>query len=808
MFKFNLKSLYRGLARNRFYTFLNLLGLSLGIATSLLVLLYVQDEVSYDKYNLNHDRVYRLESEFGTNGKSDQYATVPIPLGPAYKINIPEVEEITRFGSLGKTPFKYNDKEYFEESLMYADSTVFKVFSYNLIQGNPLTCLSEINTAVFTQKLANKYFGDEDPMGKIVQMDRNSFVKITGIMEDLPGNSHLKFNGLVSMATLAHDIGTSDFNSMEPKKFWRIGQYTFMLLKENSRIEDFDAKAVSFYEKTMKPTGDKYKLTFRLLHTKLADTHFRTGLGGELPSGNKNNVWIFSIMAVFVLLIAAINYMNMATARSAKRAREVGIRKVLGAYKSQLISQFLFESVVLTLVALGVSMLGVWLILPEFSNAIGKNLSFDFGENKAVFFGIFVITVVVGVISGSYPAFYLSSFQPTIVLKGGIGKSGKKGWTLRKILVIVQFFLAIFMVIGALVVSGQLHFLKSKEIGFDKNNLVILAVTDSTFRSKVISMKKEMLVNPNVISVTNTQSIPGYMNRVRVMKVEQENGMENRSIIFCKTDFDFVQAYGMKIMKGRDFNEEMGQDRLEAVIINETAANDFGWRGDALGKKIHFGYKADGTGGRMLKVIGVVKDFNFKSMYNKIEPIVILINDDPGIYLSCRINETNKKETLAFIESKYIEFGAIGPYEYNFLDSILNEMYSGEENSGWIINGITLLTIFIALLGLLGLSSFIAEQKSCEIGVRKVMGGSTGGILLMLYKEFAILILISFILAVPIAWWKLGDWLESNFVYHIELQWVYFALAGLGAFVVGLGTISYFIIKAALLNPVDAIKQG
>ncbi|RLD60452.1 MAG: hypothetical protein DRJ05_04640 [Bacteroidetes bacterium] len=447
------------------------------------------------------------------------------------------------------------------------------------------------------------------------------------------------------------------------------------------------------------------------------------------------------------------------------------------------------------------------MLLPGFSNATGKTLSLDFVENYVVFFNILVITIIVGIVSGSYPAFYLSSFQPIVVLKGAIGKSGKKGGMLRKILVTVQFFLAIFMTIGALVVSSQLHFLKNKNIGFNKNNLVILTLNDSTFRSKTTSIKRELLLYPNIISVANAQSIPGNMNRIRMMKVEAENGMENKTVIYCKTDYDFVKTYKMEIISGRDFNEEMGLDRLEAVIINETAAKDFGWGDNALGKKIHFGFKADGTGGRMLKVIGVVRDFNFKSMYNKIEPIIFFIKEDPGFFLCCRINEVNKKETLAFIEQKYVEFGPIGPYEYKFQDDLLDEMYSGEEKSGWVINGITMLTIFIALLGLLGLSSFIAEQKTCEIGVRKVMGGSTGGILFMLYKEFAILILISFVLAAPIAWWKLGDWLDSNFVYHVDLQWAYFALAGLGALIVGLGTISYFIIKAASLDPVVAIKH-
>ncbi len=806
MFKFNLKSLFRGFARNKFYAILNLLGLSVGIATSLLVLLYVQDESTYDKYNEKHERIYRLECEIGIKGNLDKFAVVPTPLGPAFKTNIPEVEEFTRFSHLGNTLVVYNDKQYYEEDLMYADSTVFKIFSYKLLRGNPQTCLTENNTAVFTQKLARKYFGDEDPIGKLIRFDQNKSVKITGIMEDLPGNSHLKFDGLVSMATLANEKGTANFNSMEPKKFWRIELYAYILLKENSSIADFDIKANAFYEKHMKELGDKYNLDFKVLHTKLADTHFKKGLGGELPSGDRDNVLIFSIMAIFILLIASINYMNMATARSAIRAKEVGIRKVLGAYKSQLVNQFLVESVILSLIALVISLFGVWLLLPDFNNAIGKNLSLNLIDNNAVFSGILVLTIVVGLISGSYPAFYLSSFQPVVVLKGAIGKPGKKGGLLRKVLVVVQFFLAISMIIGALVVSGQLRFLKNKNMGFNKNNVVVLKLNDSTFRSKVFSLKKELLSNPDILSSTNTNGIPSRMGLIRMMRIEQETGMENKAIIYCETDYDFVKTFEMEIVKGRDFDRQMGQDKMESVIINETAAVDFGWGDNALGKKIHFGFKADGSGGRMLKVIGVVKDFNFKSMHNKIEPIIFFISEEPEFVLCCHINETSKKETLAFINRKYREFGAVGPFDYKFLEDMQDEMYKDEQQTGWIVNSITLLTIFIALLGLLGLSSFIAERKSREIGIRKVLGGSTGSILAMLYKEFALLILISYILAVPLAWWKLGEWLSSNFVYHIGLQWVYFALAGVGVFVVGLGTISFFIIKAALLNPVDAIK--
>lgn len=806
MIKFNLKNLYRSFARNKFYVILNLLGLSVGIATSFLVMLYVQDEATYDKYNEKHERIYRLECEIGANGKLDRFAIAPIPLGPAFKLNIPEVEEVTRFSGLENILINYNEKEYFEEGLMFADSSVFQIFSYKLLQGNPKTCLSEINTAVLTQKLAYKYFGDENPMGKTIRIDHDISIRITGIVEDLPGNSHLKFNGLISMATLAHLEGTADFNSMEPKKFWRIGHHTYILLKENSTIEDFDVKANMFYEDHMKAIGDKYNLTFKTLHTKLSDTHFKKGLGGELPSGNRNNMIIFSIMAVFILIIASINYMNMATARSANRAKEIGIRKVLGAYKGQLIFQFLLESVVLSLLALIVSSLVVWFILPEFSNITGKNLSFNLFENKAIFSGIFVITIVVGIVSGSYPALYLSSFRPIYVLKGIISNTGKWDGKFRRTLVVIQFFLAIFMIIGALIVSSQLQFLKNKNMGFNNNNIVVLSLHDSTLLSKVSTLKKELLINPNIRAITNTNGIPGRMKFIRMMKIEEENGMENKSVIYCETDFDFVKTFGMEILKGRDFDERMGKDKLEAVIINETAAIDFGWGENPLGKKIHYGFKADETGGRMLKVIGVVKDFNFKSLHNKIEPIIFFISESPEFYFCCQINNTNRKQTMDFIREKHQEFRAYGNVDYRFLDEMQDEMYEDEEKTGWILNSITILTIFIAILGLLGLSSFIAEQRTREIGLRKILGGSTISILILLYKEFAQLILISYIIAVPLAWKVHGNWLDSNFIYHVNMDWMYFVMAGIIAFVVGLGTISIFIIKAAFLNPVIAIK--
>ena len=806
MFKNFLKSLYRNIVRNKFYSILNIIGLSVGIATALVILLYVQDELSYDKYNSKYDRIYRLEGKFVVNNKPDQFAVVPNPMGPAFKLEFPEVEDFVRFDAIGNTLVRNGENAYYEDNFMLADSSVFNIFSYKLLQGDPEKCLANPNSIVITKKIAKKYFGDENPMGKLLTIAGGHSLKVTGVMEDLPDNTHLKFDALISIATAAKDKGVDDYNSMKSSRFWRIGLYTYILLKENTSIEAVYDKFPAFYDKYMKELGDKYNLHFELMTTPLAQTHFRKGLGGERPSGNKVYLLIFSAVAAFILLIAAINYMNMATARSAGRAKEVGIRKVSGAYKSQLVTQFLSESVILSIIALIIAFLLVWIVLPDFNNLADKSISINILKNPLIYLEIFVVTIFIGLFSGSYPAFFLSSFQPVKVLKGSAGKGGKKGGTLRKILVVLQFVIAIFMIIGTLVVSQQIGFLRNKDLGFDKNNLVVMEIQDSAFKSKVKLFKDELLQNPNITAVTNSTGVPGQINWIQLLKVEQENKMENITVILAQTDYDFVKTMGLKIVKGRDFDKNMGTDAEEAVIINETAAKKFGWDDDALGKKIHFGFNRDGTGGRMLKVIGVVKDFHFKSLHNKIEPIIFFLNDKPGYFLTCRISPDNQKETIAYIEDKWNEFNSKSPFSYNFLSNSMDKMYQADMKIGTIIRITAILIIFIALLGLLGLSSFVAEQRTKEIGIRKVLGASVGNILIMLYKEFALLIFIAFIIAVPIAWWRLDIWLNMNFIYHISLSWLSFLLAGIIAFIVGMLSISYYIVKAATNDPVVSIK--
>ena len=803
-----LLNLYRNIMRNKFYTVLNVVGLSTGLAAAIFILLYVQDELSYDKYNVNYKRIYRIESDFTISGKHDQFAVVPNPMGPALQIEFPEVESFCRFYGADNTLFRYGEVEYYEDYFYFADSTVFDIFSYELLRGDPKTCLTLPKTMVISEKIAQKYFGRDDPMGKFMVSGSGRSYQVTGIMKDQPGNSHLKFDALISGMSVAAEVGVDQFNSMEPDRFWNLGMYTYLLLKENASMQSIHDKFQPFYDKYMKPLGDQVNASFNLMSTPLADTHFRQGLGGELPTGNKAYIVIFSAVALFLLLIAAINYMNMATARSSKRAREVGIRKVHGAFKGQLIRQFLSESVALSVLALLIAILVVTLLMPDFNNISGKSLSFSLRDNPMIFIEILAITLITGIASGSYPAFYLSSFLPVKVLKGHSGADGRQSGTLRKLLVIVQFAIAIFMIIGTIVISSQIRYLKNKDLGFDKSNLVVMEIQDTTFRNKIDVFKKELLNNPDILAVSNSTGVPGSIDWIQVLKFEHEGKMEEHSTILAQVDFDFLDLLKLEVVRGRGFDRNMGTDATEAVIINETTMKEFGWEDDPIGKKIQYGLELEGGDNeiRMMKVIGVVKDFHFRSMHNKIEPLILFISDFRGIRLTCRINPERKKQALDFIESKWNEFNAKRPFDYVFLDEQMDNMYQADEKIDTIIKIATALTIFIALLGLLGLSSFVAEQRTREIGIRKVVGASVAEILSLLYREFALLIAIAFIIAIPLAWWRLQIWLDTSFVYHQSLKWSYFIIAGLLSFLIGLGTISFYILRAATGNPVNALK--
>ena len=794
-------SLYRNILRNKFYSVLNILGLSIGLATALFILLYVTDESGYDKHFENCNRIYRVESEITVNNNPQQFATAPPPLGPALKKEIPEIEEVVRIDELGLFIFRYEEHEFFESRFFYADSSIFRVFNHDFIYGNPGTCLTEPSSIVLTRLTSEKYFGSSNPTGKILTDSEGDSYQVTAVIENLPSNTHLKYDALISVSTIP-----DKYSSTLPARFWRLGAYTFLLLHENAKITSIHDRFPAFYEKYMEALGKQYNVHFRMMTTPLAETHFRKGLSAEQPSGNRVYIFIFSSVTLFILLLAAINYMNMATARSATRSREVGMRKVFGADKRSLIYQFLSESVILSLVSLFVAVLLVGILLPFFNDFTGKEVSLNPFENSGIFLLMFIVSLFIGLLSGSYPAFYLSSFQPMVVLKGKLSKSGKQNLLLRRVLVVFQFFIAIFMIISTFVIMSQLSALRNKDLGFEKNDLIVIELHGFKSDDNIETVKQELLQNKDILSITNSTGSPGKIQTIQNMKIDQDIGMADRAVLFAKVDYDFIGTFRFRMIAGRDFDKSMGTDYQEAVLINETAMNDFGWKENPIGKRIHYGYDRNFEGGRHLKVIGVMGDFHFKSLHNSIEPVIFFLRDDPGFFLTCRIRPGTTTNVVEWVDLQWNRFGSGLPLKYASLSSRLDEMYVAEDKIATLILLATFITIFIALLGLLGLSAFVAEQKTKEIGLRKILGASTGNILGLMYRDFMILILIAFAIAIPVAWWRLNIWLEQTFVYFQPIDWINFLFAGLVTVFIGMATISFYIIKAAVKNPVEAIK--
>lgn len=806
MLKNYLTSALRSMTKSPFYSLLNIAGLTVGLTTFIFIFIYVSDELTYDKHHDNHDRIYRLESNFTIGTKHDRFAIVPIPMAPALQLEYPEIESIVRFADIDNVLIKIGDKEFYEDDFYFTDSTIFNVFSHKLIVGDLEGSLTEPNTAVLTRSIANKYYGKVNPVGEIFETGDGRIFKVTAVIEDLPGNSHLRFKALLSAATLAAEDGEEEFNSMEADRFWNIGVYSYILLNKNSDIESIHQKFPDFYIKYMKELGDVFNASFKLETTKLSDVHLTSDLSADLPTGNISYVYIFGAAAIFILLLAAINYMNMATARSSERSREIGMRKVIGAERRQLISQFLSESVLMSFLSMIFAMALVGMFMNDFNTLSGKELSFNILYQPVNLLFILFISFFIGLLSGTYPAFFLSSFKPLSVLKGIIGGNGKSNLMLRRSLVVFQFFVAIVIIISTFVVSDQLHFLKNKDLGFNKENVVVLEMQDSAFRSKVKPFKETLLQNTNIVNVANSTGVPGRNSWIQVMLVEQDTEMKEFAVILTQSDYDYPELMEFNFLQGRNFDLEMSTDDTAAVIVNETAVKQFGWSDNPIGKKIHYGMDLDRSGGRIMKVIGVVKDYHFTSLHNNIEPIIMFISPVNRYFVSVRIKEGKLNEALKDIETIWHDYNAQRPFDYKLLSDIQEDMYKGEEKITTIFIMITIITVVIAILGLFGLASFTTEQRTREIGIRKVNGATVGDIVLMLYKEFIWIILIAFVLAVPIAYWRLTIWLESAFVYTVEINWVTIALAGILALVIGLATISFHVIRAASSNPVDAIK--
>jgi putative ABC transport system permease protein len=802
MFKNYLKIAFRNILKHKVYSFINITGLAIGIACSILIFLWVKDELSYDRYHEKAEQIYRLVFK-GRIGNADvNYPHSPSPMGNVLVKEFPEVLQSTKLLPTWRVVIHYKEKHFNEEHLFFTDSSIFDLFTFPLIQGDPKTALTQPNSIVITKSAAKKYFGDENPMGKKLKLGDNATYEITGIAKDVPQNSHFHFNCLASIITL--NVGRNpDWADME--------YYTYIVLQKGYSKARLEAKFPGMIRKYLVPRvldgmGISYDEflskgnSIRFLLQPLIGIHLHSHLEGELEANTDvKYIYIFSIIALFILIIACINFMNLATARFAERSKEVGIRKVLGSIRSQLVGQFLVESIMLSFFAVLLAIFLIECTLPFFNNFTGKQLDLRYLSNWFVLPAFICTTLFVGIVAGSYPAFFLASFKPIKVLKGPLNeKIFSRTPFLRNILVVFQFSISIILLVGTFVVSSQMEYVRDKELGFTKNNVVVITGAEVIGQQRE-AFKNELLQDSNVFCASASFHIPGKAFSSYSFEPEGVPGDAGNiyQLKVCQSDFDYVRTLKLKMAEGRFFSCNHPND-ANSIIINESAARRFGWK-DPVGKRIS-------SGNRHFTVIGVIKNFHFESLHQEIRPLVILhLRENPADYISVRINTENIKKTLAFLENKWKKFVPDRPFDYFFLEDGLNKLYSQEKRSGQLFGIFCTLAVFIACLGLFGLASFTAEQKTKEIGVRKVLGANGYNIVLLLTKEFTKWIITANVVAWPIAYFVMNKWLQ-NFAYRTNMRISIFILSGLLAFVIALITVSYQSIKAAIANPVDTLK--
>ncbi|QQS35418.1 MAG: ABC transporter permease [Ignavibacteriales bacterium] len=799
-----LKIAFRNLIKFKAYSLINILGLATGTTACLLILLYVQDELSFDLHHKNVDRIYRVYADAMLGNNKLNFAVSSAPMGAALVQDYPEVENYVRLQPSQNMLIRYEDKVFTENRFLWADSTLFDVFTIPVIEGDPKTALTQPHYLVLTESSAKKYFGEEDPIEKNLIFENGQLYKVTAVVEDCKPNSHFHYDMIASMTTLEHSRST----------YWISNNfYTYVLFKEGYPAGEFEKKLPDVVKKYVGPQmaqamgvsfekleelGNKYDLHIQALK----DIHLKSALDYELePNGNIEYVYIFSIIAVFILLIACINFMNLATARSSMRSKEVGIRKVLGSNIYQLVRQFLTESVLLSSISVILAVTFVELLLPLFNQVSGKELETAYFTDWNSIPMLLLIAVIVGIIAGSYPAFYLSHFQPIEVLKGKSG-SGKKSSWLRSGLVVFQFSISIILFVGTIVVYNQLNFVREKRLGFDKEHVLVIERSWG-LESKAESFRNELLNNPNIISASNSGSMPGEIYGQTVFQPEDKPAESKFPLSTSVSGYGFDKTLGIELSEGRYFSKEFPSD-TSAIIINETAVKLMNLT-DPVGKRLLLlGPTPEES--IPFTIIGVVKDFHFESLHQSIRPLTIFFRSTENAYTCVRLKPGDIAKTVSFIESKWEEFVPDKPFIYYFLDESFDQLYRTEQRTGEIFTAFSVLAIFIACLGLFGLAAFTAERRSKEIGIRKVLGATTPTIVYLLSKDFTRWVLLANIIAWPVAYYITTSWLEQ-FAYRISPNVTMFIIAGLLALLIAISTVSYQAIKVAVSNPVDALRN-
>jgi putative ABC transport system permease protein len=801
-----LKIAFRNLVKNKVFSAINILGLSAGLATCLLIMLYIFDENGYDKHHSGADRIFRVAASV----KSDKWAAQPGPLAAALKEDFPEVEESTRmlrFPGVEKMLLTYQkDKRkvsFFESNGFYIDASFFNVFSYDFIHGDGRSVLREPNSLVISEKMALKLFGKENPLDKVVKLGLpfGEFTyTVKGVFRDNGSKSHIPANFFISMKN--SDIGSL----IDSWKNWTTNSifYTYVKLKQGADALAFDKKLDPFLErragKSMKEAG----FSKHLFIQPVTDIYLHSDVEYEVaPNGNISYLYIFGSIAAFLLIIACINFMNLSTARSEKRAREVGVRKAMGAGKQSLIAQFLGESMLMCLISIGIALLLVQALIPPFNNLTGKNLSV-FSEPSLLFW-LGGLSVLTGILSGLYPAFYLSSFRPVEVLKGKI-INGFAAVFVRKGLVIFQFTVSVVLILGALIIWKQLNYLKSQPLGFEASRRIVIPLTSESAAGNYTAFKNALLSQKAVESVTAGSTYPGIENIEDMLFYPEGSSPLNKTDVNLSTvDDDYIQNMGFKVVSGRSFSREFTADSV-GIVLNESAVKALGFTpAAAIGKKINYELNNRKS---TLQVVGVIKDFHFQSLHQSIKPLGFVTSSfgNKYAYAIATINTDDYAGIISSIEKSWKEVNADLPFGYSFMDQDFQKNYEKDQLTSQIVIYFTLIAILIACLGLYGLAAFSAEQRTKEIGIRKVLGASTGSITRLLSKDFIKLVLIANIIAFPLAWYAMSQWLK-NFSYKIDMSVWFFVLSGLIAISVALLTVGHQSLKAALMNPVKSLKS-
>jgi putative ABC transport system permease protein len=787
MLKNLIKTAFRHILKHFGYSILNIIGLTLGISSALFLIIYVSDEVSYDRYHENADRIYRVSSKITEPDDQFTWNVAQIPFGPQVVQDYPEVQSFVRFINMPRALYKYEDNEFNEENFYYVDSTLFDIFTYEVIRGEVKSALMEPNKIILTEKIAAKYFGDTDPIGKTLSAGNNVY-EVTGIIRDVPFNSHFRFDALASRNNLPKQLGT----------WGNFGVFTYLLFPENFDVTAFETKMQAMYDAYMKPIFGPLNIKIEYILEPITRIHlYSTNAGEPEPTGSITYVYIFAIVALFLVLIAAMNYMNLATARSTRRAREVGLRKVVGSRRGPLIMQFLSESTFFTIISLIISIVLLIVLLPKFNMLAGKSFGLQVVHSPAVLLSLLGIILVVGILGGSYPAFFLSRFSPVTVLKGEITQ-GSAGSLFRKILVVIQFSISVIMIICTMVVFRQLNYLKTMDQGFDQKNVINLQLNRG-MGQKYPVLKEALLGNPNISYVTSTNTAIGEGSGKVIFNVETDQGMSQRGINFAVVDHDFVDALGIKIVDGRDFQEDMPSDTLTGVVVNETFVKRMGWA-DPIGKKVELGDENT----IRARVIGVMKDYHQTGMYNEIESLLLIYRTLNNV-VYVKLQDRDIQQTLKYIENKWMEVFPDQPFTYTFLSERFNRQFEADEKRGFIFTLFTILAILIACLGLFGLASYMVEQRTKEIGIRKVFGANENIILRLISRDFLLLVTVSIVIAFPVAYYFMHNWLQ-NYVYRTSIGVTLFVIAALLTILITFITISYKAYQAAIMNPANSLK--